>query len=795
MNIFRSAFLILTLLSYSYKSLGQITVSDTMSLANLIQSLVGDGVQVSNITSNGGSYGQFANGSASIKLTNGLIMTTGEINNALGPNDDAGTSGSTGTFGDSDLEALIGASTLDATVIEFDLVPTADIISFKYVFASEEYPEFVCSGSGSSTTFNDAFAFLVSGPGITGQKNIALLPSTGTAVSISSVNAGDPTDPNCHPNNFKYFVPNYTSTAGPNFNPQIQYDGYTVPLEAEIAVTPCQTYHFKLVIADVVDAQYDSGVFLESGSLKSFKAEIVPISFYDRWIYGIEGCNDGGFIFTRDYAMSDTIVLKYLLKGSAENGVDYTFVQDSIVIPAFEDTVSLTISPLTDAVDDPFENVVLYLIDQCTGLPDYSDSAVFEIREKFTHDVPDEKVCQGNSVQLNTSYTLNVDVFNWTPPDDLSCTDCVMPFSSPDSTFEYYVTLLDTVTGCDGYDTMTVEVYNYPQSTINLISDTLNTICLGDTNLINVTGHTNIGGVSYEWLANPEVIPINDSTANIFPDSSTYIYARVFNDLGCPTLDSLYINVSRKAYFEITNPPLLCFGSTVLVGPDTLPEGNYIYEWSGNGTINPMDSAYTYITPPSSGSYDYTLTAYSAEDFCDFSNKVSIATDPELVADFFFDCQDFIAPLNLNFENKTIAGHTFNWSLLNVDSSLIETQNDFNANFNFTDVGDYIVKLHVVGADSSCQDSVFANISTSTFEIYNVFTPNGDGINDVFYIEGIKPGYMHLEVYNRWGERVYYSEAYNNDWDGQGATDGVYYYYFKNPYRDEKIKGWVTILR
>ncbi len=776
-------------LFFVFQTRAQIAVSDTMALNDLIQSLVGDGITISNITTNGGSYGEFSNGDGSIGISDGLIMTSGDIQTALGPNNIGSATSFAGTPGDADLEAQIGSTTFDATVIEFDLTPNADIISFNYVFASEEYPEFVCS------SFNDAFAFFVSGPGIAGMKNIALLPGTGVPVTINNVNSGNPNDPGCIPQNFKKFVANYSSGGGANFDPDIQYDGYTVPLTAEIAVTPCQTYHFKLVIADVGDSNYDSGVFIERGSIKSFKAQIVPVSFYDRWIYGIEGCNDGGFVFTRDYAMSDTIVLKFLITGSAENGVDYTEIVDSVVVPAFEDTVIIDIHPVADTVDDPFETVVIYLIDQCTGLPDYSDSAVFEIREKFVHDVPDEKVCIGNAVQLNTSYDLNVDIFTWSPSDFLTCTDCVMPFSSPDSTFQYYVEMVDTLAGCEGYDTMTVEVYEYPESDMELISDTLNTICLGDTHQLNVTGTVNIGSVSYEWVPDSELIPITDSSASIFPDTSKYFYALIFNEIGCSTLDSHYVNVSRQAYFEMTDPPILCYGDSAWIGPDVLPIGDYIYSWTGTGSILYPDSSYTFVTPPVEGTHVYTLLAESGIDFCSYSNTVNVTMDPLLEAGFIFSCEDVIAPLPIDFENTTIAGHEYQWSFMTSDSTVLGNSTDQHAHYTFDDIGDFIIKLHVVGADSSCQDSAFSTVNTSNFEIYNIFTPNGDGVNDVFYIKGIKPGFTYLEVYNRWGERVYFSDGYNNDWDGSGVSEGVYYYYFWNPNRDKKVKGWVTIMR
>ena len=79
----------------------------------------------------------------------------------------------------------------------------------------------------------------------------------------------------------------------------------------------------------------------------------------------------------------------------------------------------------------------------------------------------------------------------------------------------------------------------------------------------------------------------------------------------------------------------------------------------------------------------------------------------------------------------------------------------------------------------------------------NVFTPNGDGVNDKFEIVGLKPGKENkLEVFNRWGKKIYESTNYKNDWDGENYADGVYYFIFTLPQGiAEPTHGTVTIMR
>ena len=244
--------------------------------------LLGDGVTlVGNATITGyesGSYGYgyFDGTSSNIGLDSGIVLTTGTITGAVGPNNTTGSSGcglDVFTSGDADIDTEFGlpgwpgAESYDACLIEFDFTPNVDTVFFQYVFASEEYNEFVCS------SFNDAFALFiegVSGPAaaqIPTKENIALIPGTSTNVSINSVNNGSVGSAGSAGNcisllNSAYFVDN---TGGAT----VQYDGFTVPLTASRSLIAGETYHLKLVVADVNDHCKNSAIFIGAGSIKS----------------------------------------------------------------------------------------------------------------------------------------------------------------------------------------------------------------------------------------------------------------------------------------------------------------------------------------------------------------------------------------------------------------------------------------------------------------------------------------------------------------------------------------------
>ena len=265
----------------------QLGVSSTnMTADSLAKIIAGNGVNITSATlvCPDQGAGKFTNGSTTnLGLNEGILLTSGYITNAQGPNNVANRGRQhAGAPGDADLQSLAGNTTFDACVLTFTFEPQSDLVRFNYVFGSEEYPEFVCS------PYNDVFAFFISGPNPMGgsymNQNLALVPMTSTPVAINTVNGGVVGDPtfganraNCQPpapspfGNTSYYIDNNISSMSPqNMDPlRIQYDGFTTVLQAAANVVPCGQYTLKIGIADVTDRLFDSGVFLEKGSLSS----------------------------------------------------------------------------------------------------------------------------------------------------------------------------------------------------------------------------------------------------------------------------------------------------------------------------------------------------------------------------------------------------------------------------------------------------------------------------------------------------------------------------------------------
>lgn len=218
--------------------------------------------------SDSSSSGTFTGGQGILGINSGIILSTGGIQNVAGPNAALSTGRDNGMSGDADVAALIGLGSSglhDATILEFDFVPTFPTIAFRYVFGSEEYPEY------ANTQYNDVFGFFVNGHATA--NNCALVPGTATPVSINNVNGGNPIGTN--PQNAQYYRDNNTTHL---YNTEL--DGFTTVFSAQASVNPGVVNHIKIVIADTFDGIYDSDVFIQESSFVSGNAPVAVNDSY-----------------------------------------------------------------------------------------------------------------------------------------------------------------------------------------------------------------------------------------------------------------------------------------------------------------------------------------------------------------------------------------------------------------------------------------------------------------------------------------------------------------------------------
>lgn len=236
-------------------------LSGTLTPTDLVVEILAPGMTYQNVVYTGEDVaaGEFTGGvAAGITIESGIMLGSGSLNNAIGPNNEENVSRNNGNPGDTDLDGLIpGYSTHDAAVLEFQFNPGAySQIYIQFVFGSDEYTEYV----GSS--YNDVFGFFLNGT------NIALVPATTTPVSVNTINPGS--NPALYIDNdpkewFEFLQPD------PPYCTEM--DGFTVVMAATGTITPNDWNTIKLAIADAGDFVWDSWVAIKTQGFTPIEEE------------------------------------------------------------------------------------------------------------------------------------------------------------------------------------------------------------------------------------------------------------------------------------------------------------------------------------------------------------------------------------------------------------------------------------------------------------------------------------------------------------------------------------------
>jgi hypothetical protein len=556
----------------------QLTVVEgsAMSLTpqELVQNyLVGTGITISNATFNGsagvitsnqiGTFSTAGTATTELGLTGGILLTCGKASLAIGPNNQTGAGFGTGGPGDPDLDIISNSQTHDKGVLEFDFIPQYDTARFRYVFGSEEFFEFCGS-------YNDAFGFFLSGPGISGgfsnnSVNIALMPgSTSVYVTINNI---------CD-NVFS----RWNNAGGVNF----QYDGLTNVFTATAIVQPCQTYHIKLAIADAVDHILDSGVFLEENSFTSIGVNMSPSNTNPSiGNTAIEGCNDVKVNFALSAPLDYPYTVHYTVGGTATNGVDYTTIPNSVTFPAGEDTVFVNIHPILDLVPEGPETVILTVQQiTCDGSVNSDTLTILDYIPMTIGHENDTTVCYGNEVKLHAlpAEGLPPYTYHWNVS---SLNDSIIQVILPVGNNTCIARVEDL---CHNNISDTSYALVHPLPVASAGPD--QTIPNGTNTTLTGSASGGYGNYAYSWTSNPPGFSSDLQS----PQTPNIYYSTMFlldvTDLqsSCQSAQDemlVIIEGGPLSTNPIANPPEVCLGS-----PSTLyalaggGAGIYTYSWT-----------------------------------------------------------------------------------------------------------------------------------------------------------------------------------------------------------------------
>lgn len=764
------------LLVLPFSVFSQLSTSNSQTPYALVKNvLLGQGVVVSNIKFTGKrvAIGSFDGSKSNIGLSGGIVMTTGFVTGSkgpVGPNNLENVGGSNGAAG----YTMLGDKTFDAAVLEFDFVPSADTVSFRYVFGSEEFKEFV------GQEFNDKFAFYISGFGIPGTKNMALLPN-GAEVSINSVN---------QTRNSEYFIDN-------NGGGSVQYDGFTTVLTARSAVKCGRKYHLIIAIADVADRIYDSGVFLEAKSLTT-KVDYEATQKLSNYLFPeqdrmAEGCVSSIFTVKKKNLKNDKdLSIPIKISGSAIIGQDISNTFPSLwLIPKGKESDTFSFKTLADLLKEPSDSVVVDIF-----LPNSCDSLVATTFVLFIEDIAPLKVtlpndtifCKGIPIYISPLITGGYPPYSllW---DTGATTDSIKVLPASDQS--YQVTVNDFCLTNEVKSSNIVHIPNYVPLDISPIMDMEN-ICPFVPTPVEAFPSNGGGVYLYSWFQ--DTINISKIKKDTLLPPKTVVYRVLVTDQCGDT-------VSTQFNYKVFSPPLIpslvgdtliCYkDSTQLIETPKGGLGQYTYRWLDDTLKTPT----RWVTPKFDGWY----TVFIGDECKTFEVRDRIfITVIKPIAQFEFKGNPITDEV-ITMVNLSPIYPKYTWTY---DFSIRSAGRD--GSHIFKDSGAYQVNLQVTDSYGCSYDT------TQSIKIYypvsvyipNAFTPNSNLFNNTFFPVYTSISEAEFLIFNRWGQLIFQSKDLNAKWDGTykgvDCPVDVYIYKVKTKsilYETKEFVGHVSLLR
>ncbi len=385
--------------------------------------------------------------------------------------------------------------------------------------------------------------------------------------------------------------------------------------------------------------------------------------------------------------------------------------------------------------------------------------------------VAQPSLCAGESTTLTVS---GADRYEWSPATGLSSTTDPVVTATPAVTTTYIVTGFNGQ--CAVTDTVTVMVTPQP---VTLATVAQPRLCSGSSTTLTVTGADR-----YEWSPAAGLSSTTDSTVIATPAVTTTYIVTGFNGQ-CSLTDTVTIVVTPQPVVlaSVAQPSLCEGGSTVLTAT-----GADRYEWSpAAGLSSTTDST---VTATPAVTTTYTVTGFSANGECFAVATSTITVVPPAQATGTISQVTGIAPLTTNFNSTVPEATAWLWNFGDGQTSTLAAPTH-----TYESAGTFTVTLAVTYGVANCQTGVaeIGKVVVTAPIVYNVITPNGDGLNETFSA-AVSNSALNLRIFNRWGREVYAVENYQQNWKGDDLPAGTYYYHLKAA-DGKDWKGWLEIVR
>ncbi|HVA98893.1 MAG TPA: PKD domain-containing protein, partial [Bacteroidia bacterium] len=362
-------------------------------------------------------------------------------------------------------------------------------------------------------------------------------------------------------------------------------------------------------------------------------------------------------------------------------------------------------------------------------------------------------ICVGSTIDLTATGATS---YSWSP--SASTTN---PFTtSPATTTTYTVT--GTSAGCTGTASVQVVVVNTLVVTVTAVPTQ---ICIGSPTFLTAAGAT-----TYSW--NPSGSSTNPIELN---PTTTSTYTVTGTSAGCTGTASVTVTVNplpTVSFSADTNMGCspLCVKFRNLSTPTSSSTDWFFGDGNSANTITSANNCYH-----NAGTYSVKLTvtdSLGCQNSETINNMITVFQSP--VADFSMAPQPaiIIDPTVYFTDHSTGGVSQWEWNFGDVTNAGSTLQ---NPSYAYSDTGYYNVQL-IVTTNHGCIDSISKVVYVEgDFVLYvpNAFTPNGDGLNDVFQPKGsdIDPNNYNLTIFDRWGNLIFHTTNFSQGWDGR-ANNG-----------------------
>ncbi|MEL6864933.1 MAG: PKD domain-containing protein, partial [Bacteroidota bacterium] len=389
----------------------------------------------------------------------------------------------------------------------------------------------------------------------------------------------------------------------------------------------------------------------------------------------------------------------------------------------------------------------------------------------------DRIICEGDTAMLNAGFGINP---QWIVFDGLSCINCPNPVAMPDSSMTYLVRVETPDMGCEIFDSVRVEVMY--DSEIDAGED--QSICLGESTILN--GLVPRGTVL--WSPSVGLDNVAATQPEAAPVAATTYFMQVTNG-DCVLTDSVQVGVQEQTEIDAEDVTI-CEGESVEIMANGEASS---FNWSPGTAMNNSRIRNPIVSPTET--LTYTVTGQLGTCAPDEATvTVNVIPSP----DIYLTPQRFFYPgqkvdLNIDEINEN---YTYNWfpdlglSCSTCPRPFVVPERSSN------------YSVEVIDMESGCVDTFSTEVNLlehcpdDIMSVPNIFTPNGDGNNDVLRLH-ISPSIAEIKsfkIFNRWGEMVYATADIQDFWDGningKPAQNGVYVYLLEVPC---EIKGTVIM--